>query len=168
MSATGEYKEAIKALRASTGLSQKAFGEKFDIPKRTIENWEGGQTDPPGYVVKLIATVLVAEEQAQGEAIALEEAKAETHTYKITGSDRKQDFRIDIVAGSCQGNDTWDVWYYTSDCPDKRSMWGVSRTTPLSEVLDMVKANFDEDADTFLSIMEDHEIYFDDETGEVL
>lgn len=167
MGTTGEYKEAIKALRASTGLSQKAFAEKFDIPKRTIENWEGGQTDPPGYVVKLIEKSLEAE-QAQGEAIALEEVKTEVHTYKVTGSELKQDFRIDIVAGTCQGYDTWDIWYYTSDCPEKGSMWGVPRTTPLSEVLDMVKANFDEDADTFLSIMEDHEIYFDDETGEVL
>lgn len=66
MSATGEYKEAIKALRASTGLSQKAFAEKFDIPKRTIENWEGGQTDPPGYVVRLLKQAIEAE-QAQGE-----------------------------------------------------------------------------------------------------
>lgn len=167
MGTTGEYKEAIKALRASTGLSQKAFAEKFDIPRRTIENWEGGQTDPPGYVVKLIEKALEAE-QAHGEVIALEEVKTETHTYTVVNSDRKQKFMVDIIAGSCQGHDTWDVWYYTSDCPEKRSMWGVPRTTPLAEVLDLVKANFDEDADMFLSEMEEHEIYFDDETGEIL
>ena len=33
----------IKELRQITGLSQKAFGEKYHIPKRSIENWEGGQ-----------------------------------------------------------------------------------------------------------------------------
>ena len=57
------FQNRIKALRTETGLSQKAFAEKFDIPKRTIENWEGGQTDPPGYVVKLIEAALEAEAQ---------------------------------------------------------------------------------------------------------
>lgn len=35
-------------------MSQRKFAEYFNIPKRTIENWEGGQRTPPVYVVELI------------------------------------------------------------------------------------------------------------------
>lgn len=45
----------IKEIRASTGLSQQKFGDALGIPKRSIENWEGGQTDPLPYLVELIA-----------------------------------------------------------------------------------------------------------------
>lgn len=44
----------IKKLRARVGMSQRQFAEYFNIPKRTIENWEGGQRKPPAYVVELI------------------------------------------------------------------------------------------------------------------
>ena len=44
----------IKELRNLTGLSQTAFGEKYDIPMRTIQNWEKGIRVPPTYVLKLL------------------------------------------------------------------------------------------------------------------
>ena len=44
----------IKKLRARVGMSQRQFAEYFNIPKRTIENWEGGQRKPPPYVIELI------------------------------------------------------------------------------------------------------------------
>lgn len=45
----------IKELREKTGLTQKAFSERLNIPKRTIEDWETGKRVPPPYVVELIA-----------------------------------------------------------------------------------------------------------------
>ena len=45
----------IKEIRTASGLTQKAFADLLGIPKRTIENWEGGQRQPPDYIVKLIA-----------------------------------------------------------------------------------------------------------------
>lgn len=45
---------AIKALRKSCGMTQKAFSELLEIPKRTIEDWEAGRRKPPEYVEKLI------------------------------------------------------------------------------------------------------------------
>lgn len=45
----------IKELRAKTGLTQKDFSERLNIPKRTIEDWETGKRVPPPYVVELIA-----------------------------------------------------------------------------------------------------------------
>lgn len=44
----------IKDLRLKTMMTQKEFAEYFNIPKRTIENWEGGRRKPPAYVVELI------------------------------------------------------------------------------------------------------------------
>lgn len=44
----------IKALRAAANLTQKAFSELLNIPKRTIENWESEVNKPPTYLVELI------------------------------------------------------------------------------------------------------------------
>lgn len=44
----------FKELRKSTGLTQKAFSEKFNIPKRTIESWEEGARKPPQYAFDLL------------------------------------------------------------------------------------------------------------------
>lgn len=44
----------IKELRAITGLSQTTFGNKYKIPMRTIQNWEGGQRECPEYVLFML------------------------------------------------------------------------------------------------------------------
>lgn len=44
----------IKKLRELTGLSQQAFSDKYEIPKRTIEDWEAERRAPSEYVIKLL------------------------------------------------------------------------------------------------------------------
>ena len=44
----------IKEIRNRLGLSLRAFGERYKIPLRTLENWEGGQRTPPDYVLDLL------------------------------------------------------------------------------------------------------------------
>ena len=44
----------IKDIRLMTGLSARAFGEKYHIPTRTIENWEMGVRSCPVYVLELL------------------------------------------------------------------------------------------------------------------
>lgn len=44
----------LHEIRALSGLTQQAFSEKYKIPKRTIENWEGGKRNPPEYVILLL------------------------------------------------------------------------------------------------------------------
>lgn len=44
----------IKEARLNAGLTQQRMSEVFEIPKRTIENWETGKRNPPAYVEKLI------------------------------------------------------------------------------------------------------------------
>lgn len=55
----------IKELREYTKLSQKAFGKKFKIPYRSIQNWEGGQSEPPPYVPEMIQRLIILEEDLE-------------------------------------------------------------------------------------------------------
>lgn len=48
----------IKEIRSISGLTQQAFSEKYGIPKRSIENWEGGKRNPPAYVISLLERVV--------------------------------------------------------------------------------------------------------------
>lgn len=47
-------KETIRAIRKETGLSQAAFGTRFGIPKRTIQDWEAGLRTCPAYVAEML------------------------------------------------------------------------------------------------------------------
>lgn len=55
----------IKELRTASSMTQKAFSEYFGIPKRTIENWEGGKSKTPEWALKLIEYKLRAEGKIQ-------------------------------------------------------------------------------------------------------
>ena len=50
-------KEQMLAIRRSTGLSQAAFGKRFGIPTRTVENWESGVNACPTYVAEMLAVL---------------------------------------------------------------------------------------------------------------
>lgn len=43
-----------KTLRTMSGMTQQAFAEYFGIPKRSIENWEGGKRQCPEYLLRLM------------------------------------------------------------------------------------------------------------------
>lgn len=51
----------IKDMRAKSGMTQKAFSDYLNIPKRTIEDWENDRRKPPDYVVELIEYKLTHE-----------------------------------------------------------------------------------------------------------
>jgi DNA-binding transcriptional regulator YiaG len=51
----------IKDLRTMSGMTQQEFANYFEIPKHTIENWEGGQRKCPEYLEKLIEYKLIKE-----------------------------------------------------------------------------------------------------------
>lgn len=57
----------IKELRKKTGLTQARFAELLNIPKRSIENWEGEKNKPPEYLVKLIDYYLSNENKYNNE-----------------------------------------------------------------------------------------------------
>ena len=44
----------LKYMRLASGMNIKQFSEYFEIPYRTIQNWENGQRTCPEYLLKLI------------------------------------------------------------------------------------------------------------------
>lgn len=51
----GGEKMEIKELRESTGMNRKEFCEYFEIPYRTVTEWERGTRKMPDYVLRLLA-----------------------------------------------------------------------------------------------------------------
>lgn len=51
----------IKQLREAAHMTQKAFAEFFEIPKRSLENWEGGKRQCPDYLLALMVYKLKSE-----------------------------------------------------------------------------------------------------------
>jgi len=47
-------KEGIIKLREMTGMNRKEFCEYFDIPYRTMTDWELGNRTMPDYVLRLM------------------------------------------------------------------------------------------------------------------
>ena len=44
----------IREMRSQLGDTQSQFAERYQIPFRTVQNWEAGVRKPPGYMVKLL------------------------------------------------------------------------------------------------------------------
>lgn len=44
----------IKEAREQAGLSRAEMSRQFEIPLRTLEDWDSGKRTPPPYVEKLI------------------------------------------------------------------------------------------------------------------
>ena len=57
---------SIKEARKSADLSQAAMSDLFEIPKRTIEQWETGKRKCPDYTRKLIVEKLLQIKKMEG------------------------------------------------------------------------------------------------------
>lgn len=55
----------MKEFRASTGLSQSKFAEYFNLPLRTLQEWEQGRQNPPPYLLDLLKRIWNAETTSQ-------------------------------------------------------------------------------------------------------
>lgn len=73
-----EYTMNLKEARTCAGLTQAEMSERFEIPKRTIENWETGKRKCPVYVEKLIVEkleeiIMLKSEEVAKKAIEINE-----------------------------------------------------------------------------------------------
>lgn len=50
--------EDVKSARLSAGLTQKAMAERFEIPIRTVSDWERGLRNPPEWTCKLLVDAI--------------------------------------------------------------------------------------------------------------
>lgn len=48
----------IKEARKAAGLTQQALSDWLGIPKRTIENWEGGQRSCPVWCETMLIKII--------------------------------------------------------------------------------------------------------------
>ena len=71
-----ECQKKMKELREETGMNRKEFCEQFDIPYRTVTEWERGNRNAPGYVLRFmeyyIAMEKVKERSKQKDFLAEE------------------------------------------------------------------------------------------------
>jgi len=49
-----DCQEKIKELRKLTGMNRTEFCEHFEIPYRTVSDWESGNRHAPEYVLRLL------------------------------------------------------------------------------------------------------------------
>ena len=53
--------EQFKKIRESTGMNRKEFAEYLNIPYRTMQDWELGNSQVPEYVLRLVAYKVMIE-----------------------------------------------------------------------------------------------------------
>ena len=56
-----DCKTKIKELRESTGMNRKAFCDFFQIPYRTVTDWERDTRHAPDYVLRLLEYYIIHE-----------------------------------------------------------------------------------------------------------
>ena len=61
------FQSGMKELRESTGLNRKEFCEKFEIPYRTMTEWELGHRTAPPYVLRLLAYYVEMQNMLKGK-----------------------------------------------------------------------------------------------------
>jgi DNA-binding transcriptional regulator YiaG len=57
----------IKEARAAAGLSRSEMSRRFEIPIRTLEDWDAGKMKPPAWAEKLIIEKLEAMKKESGD-----------------------------------------------------------------------------------------------------
>ncbi len=57
----------IKELRESTGMNRREFCDYFNIPYRTVSEWERDGRHAPEYLIKLLEYYIMAEQLKKKE-----------------------------------------------------------------------------------------------------
>ncbi len=57
----------IKEMRKITGLSQVKFSKKYNVPVRTLQDWEAGKSSPPSYVIELLEFKIMQDFQKENK-----------------------------------------------------------------------------------------------------
>ena len=62
-----EYSKKIKELRESTGMNRREFCDYFQIPYRTVTEWERDNRHAPEYVLRLLEYYIRMEKRMKEE-----------------------------------------------------------------------------------------------------
>jgi transcriptional regulator with XRE-family HTH domain len=125
----------IKELRAPTGMTQKTFSEYFNIPVRTIQDWERKRRTPPDYVTELIKYKIYKEELVMKKGIeALNRAK------EIMEGVYVQDLPELRVGDVVKLGEVWDG---NGDVPEDSCSWQIAETEWINFEFEIVEQNED-------------------------
>ena len=58
-----ESRDVLVDLRKSTGMNRREFAEYFEIPYRTVQEWELGNRKMPEYLLRLMKYKICVEEE---------------------------------------------------------------------------------------------------------
>lgn len=61
-----ESREELIEIRKSTGMNRREFAEYFEIPYRTMQDWELGNRKMPEYLLRLMAYKVRMEQLSKG------------------------------------------------------------------------------------------------------
>lgn len=90
----------IKEIRTSLKMSQQRFADKFGIPKRTLQDWEGGTHSAPDYVVDMINKIVQFEKLAPMAYVF--------HEYRDSWGKGSEIIFNDRIEALNYGREEWD------------------------------------------------------------
>lgn len=62
-----DKREQLIGLRKSMGMNRREFVDYFQIPYRTVQDWELGHREMPEYLLRLMEYKARMEKQTKGE-----------------------------------------------------------------------------------------------------
>ena len=123
--------ENLKETRKAMKIKQKDFAKKYNIPIRTLQNWENGITEPPPYILWMIDYIMILENECEhmksGQMLLgqskeqNEEPKSEDSTETVRKKIFKDiqyymNFVTELSCKDCK-------WDNSEDCKDKDCEW---------------------------------------------
>lgn len=87
-----DYSKKIKELRESTGMNRREFCEYFDIPYRTVTEWERDTRHAPEYVLRLLEYYIRMEnlKQCKGAKHGIPDESLKSQIVTLQESDDKR------------------------------------------------------------------------------
>lgn len=73
-----DYQEILKELRKETGMNRVDFARYFDIPYRTVQDWELGNRKIPEYLLRLMEYKIRMEKMIKEKGIAVPDESDES------------------------------------------------------------------------------------------
>lgn len=91
-----------KEIRELSKLSRAAFSRKYNIPLRTLEDWDNGKNNPPVYVMELLERAV--REDAEGAYALILSTRGNEDVVAI-GSKEEMQAQEELLRKECRAKD---------------------------------------------------------------
>lgn len=99
-------------IRKIAGISRAEFSKKYNIPVRTLENWDAGKGNPPEYVLDLLERVVKEDMNMKGFNFAIVEVGCHSNVLGIfeTEEEAMEELELSFGESHIDEYDTeWEV-----------------------------------------------------------